>query len=218
MWQRLSLSMKCVAVLAVVAGCLWAVLGIQSCADRRVATVASAQADQKAKIAAADAAQGASHGQDAQALQPRIDQDEARIRDDEAGNARRDAKVAQLRKTQPSPVRPPSVPGSPDPDPVAPPLVSPLDAAKDDLIAGLKQENADLKTEIVDLKAQNTALDLEAHSYKAAAENSAAADNLRHIALDAQMAAVKSSQNMGRLEGGGAVGLLWAAARILGHI
>ena len=125
------------------------------------------------------------------------------------------AEVQRLRKllaARPQPV--PNPPGS-DPSNVqpvaAPDLNMQLDSAKDELIAkqdtqiqGLKTENALQATEIGQLK---VALDLR--DKQAMAQEAATA---------AWKQAVVASKIEGRIEGGGAVGAIWAITKLVGHL
>jgi hypothetical protein len=89
--------------------------------------------------------------------------------------------------------------------------------AKDQLIDGLTQENASLKTEVLDLQGQVVTLNDAVVNYQASSEDALKADTLRKIALDAQVQATRAARFKGDLEGGAAGVIAGLVIRSLLH-
>ena len=164
-----------------IAGCAWATLHFMGSHETKKAAVSEAQAHVQQVAATQAAAQGAANVQTAQAQAQIVAVDDTRVAADLARRAH-----------QPRPVPPPPAPGAPDPQPVVPP--APVDDGTAQLIA-------DQAKEIVDLKAQVNTLALAVGHYKSAYEDAQKEADLREIALQAQIAANKSSVWRGRIEG-----------------
>lgn len=119
--------------------------------------------------------------------------------------------LAQLNR-RPKPL--PPIPQIPATGPVVAPAPMPVfptsDPLKDDVIAALTRDVADQKTLNLKLSAQVATDGVIISNYQ---KDTA----LRQIALDAQIAANNSAKWSGRLQGGGAVGIVWAVAHVIAH-
>jgi hypothetical protein len=128
--------------------CVWAGFSFTSCGDHKAVAAAMVQDNKTDATATAALNKGVSSAKAAQAQEPtiqaahsKVDADRARLQMDEARSAR--------------PIRIPAPAGShgPDPQPVPPPLESPVEQDKDQLIHDLTKENAALRAQNTDLQA-----------------------------------------------------------------
>jgi hypothetical protein len=164
----------------------WATLHFMGAHESRVSAKAEAASIVQQQAATQSAAQGAANVQAAQVQASTVQQD--------------DAQVAKDRLRVHVRVSTPPTPGAPNPQPVVQP--DPVDGAKDQLIADLTKQIADQQSLIA-------TLNLAVTHYRAAYEDEVKASNLKQIALEAQIAANKSSKWMGRIQGfaiGAAIG------------
>jgi hypothetical protein len=172
---------KYAAAVVLVLVCTWIGLDLRGAHESKKSAAAEQQSIVQQQAATASAAQGGSNVQVAQEQAATVAQDDAAV-------ARDRVKVAQHRPA-PVPV-PPASPAAPEP--AAQPV------AEDD---GTAQLIADQAKEIQDLKAQVATLNLAVTHYKGAYEDEAKASALKEIALQAQIAANRSSLWKGRIEG-----------------
>lgn len=180
-------------VLAIVAilALSWAALAIKSCVKSHQAVSANRQAEivkeaARAEIQTAQQADGRAADR-----QPTLDARDRKI-------ASLQALVARLRAQSPAsapdPDPVPDPAGDPDPRPDCPVDPESLRAAQDALIDAQGRQISDLKAQVLDL---TTSRD----GYKAALAKTQLEANLREVAYQAQVAAVKASRLRGRLEG-----------------
>jgi hypothetical protein len=181
-------NLKWLGIIPLALACLWLGLDVKSCRVQKQTAAVVVQADQQHQAAVADASKGATY--DAQASTQA-----ATVRTDAVTVAQLRAEVARLRAALPRAPQPAPAPNDPPAQPVGPSVdLAPLVAKQDELIQGLSKENADLKTQVVDLTGARD-------SWKQAYNDSAKEAVLRQIALEAQVSAVKASRWQGRIEG-----------------
>ena len=137
---------------------------VKSCGSHKIEAAALAQADKLDAPAVADLAQGANSAAAAEAKNPAIQAGTSAVKIDRAKLAMDQASAQRSR-----PVQPPSVPGSPDPQPVAPPVESVVEQDKDQLIADLTKVNSDQSEKIAFLESAYKSADAAAHGFQAEA-------------------------------------------------
>ena len=157
-----------------------------SCRAARKVDAQVQQADAHHETFVAHTAQAAVRDQVVEAVKPKLQADAGLV-------ASLQAEVARLRQTP----RPDPVPSAPpgDPQPALPPAaVTPLEAAKDQLIDALTTENTDLKT-------QNLNLTLARDSWRNAARESQQESLQLRAALAAKEGLIRAAELKGFLWG-----------------
>jgi hypothetical protein len=200
-----------------IAGCAWTTLHFVGGHESKKSATSDAAATVQRRASVAEAAQGAADVQHAQDQSQQVAQVAAVVAREDPRIAQLQATVARLRAAQSRAVQPAGPPGTMAPEPLALPPETPLEVAKDQLIDGLTQENASLKTEVLDLQGQVVTLNDAVVNYQASSEDALKADTLRKIALDAQVQATRAARFKGDLEGGAAGVIAGLVIRSLLH-